>query len=65
MNTNILALPERATKPRASGLTLMIDNGIPPRYFEDVVDGASQLIDIVKFGWGTSVVTEALDRKIA
>lgn len=65
MNTNILALPERATKPRASGLTLMIDNGIPPRYFEDVIDGASQLIDIVKFGWGTSVVTEMLDRKIA
>ncbi len=65
MNTHMLTLPQRAAKPRASGLTLMIDNGIPPRYFEDVVDGASQLIDIVKFGWGTSVVTDTLDRKIA
>ncbi len=65
MNTSALALPERPVKPRTRGLTLVIDNGIPPRYFEDVIDGGSELIDFVKFGWGTSVVTDALDRKIA
>jgi phosphosulfolactate synthase len=30
-----------------------------------VIEGGSQLIDVVKFGWGTSVVTDTLDRKIA
>lgn len=65
MNTNALALPERAIKPRSHGLTLVIDNGIPPRYFEDVIEGGSQLIDVVKFGWGTSVVSDTLERKIA
>lgn len=65
MNTSALALPERPHKPRARGLTIIIDNGVPPHYFEDVIEGASQIIDVVKFGWGTSVVTDALDRKIA
>jgi len=65
MNTDALALPERTLKPRSRGLTLVIDNGAPPRYFEDVIEGASQLIDVVKFGWGTSVVSDMLDRKIA
>lgn len=65
MNTTALTLPERATKPRARGLTAVIDNGAPPAYFQDVIDGAGALVDLVKFGWGTSVVSDALDRKIA
>jgi phosphosulfolactate synthase len=65
MNTTPLKLPERDAKPRARGLTVVIDNGAPPAYFQDIIDGAGDLIDLVKFGWGTSVVTDALDRKIA
>lgn len=65
MNTTAIALPERATKPRDRGLTIVIDGGIPPRLFEDYVESAASKIDLVKFGWGTSVVTDALDRKIA
>lgn len=65
MNPTALALPERATKPRARGLTMVIDNGIPLTYFQDVVESMGSLVDLVKFGWGTSLVTETIERKIA
>jgi phosphosulfolactate synthase len=64
MNPTALALPERAAKPRARGLTLVIDTGLPLAYFEDVVESAGSLIDFIKFGWGTSVVSGTLERKI-
>jgi phosphosulfolactate synthase len=65
MNATTLTLPARATKPRIRGLTIVLDNGLPPRYFQDLVDGARSLIDAVKFGWGTSVVSDSLGQKIA
>ncbi|HEY7127145.1 MAG TPA: phosphosulfolactate synthase [Ktedonobacterales bacterium] len=64
MNPTALALPERATKPRNEGLTVVIDNGIPLSYFQDVVASMGSLVDIVKFGWGTSVVSDTLGQKI-
>ncbi len=60
-----LSLPERAEKPRARGMTILIDPGLPTRYFQDVVESAAPHIDLVKFGWGTSVITPHLDEKIA
>ncbi|GMA56690.1 phosphosulfolactate synthase [Alicyclobacillus sacchari] len=60
-----LRLPSRAVKPRLSGLTIVIDNGVPLRHFEDVMESASDLVDLVKFGWGTSLVTPRLVEKIA
>jgi phosphosulfolactate synthase len=65
MNMTALTLPAREAKPRTHGLTAVLDGGIPPRLFEDMIDNAGSLIDLVKFGWGTSVVSDALDRKIA
>ena len=60
-----LTLPERTAKPRTRGLTVLIDPGVPARQFEDVVESAEGIIDLVKFGWGTSVVSDHLERKIA
>lgn len=60
-----LALPQRSAKPRSTGLTILIDNGVPLRYFEDVMDSAGEHVDLVKFGWGTSLVTPKLSEKIA
>ena len=60
-----LSLPPRTRKPRASGLTVVIDNGAPTGYFEDVVSSASDHIDMIKFGWGTALVTADLEQKIA
>lgn len=59
-----LQLPQRTSKPRASGLTIMIDNGLPTRAFADIVESGSDHVDIVKFGWGTSIVTRQLNEKI-
>jgi phosphosulfolactate synthase len=64
MNQTALALPERASKPRSQGLTMMIDGGLPLGQFHDVVTSACEYLDFVKFGWGTAVVTQGLQRKI-
>jgi phosphosulfolactate synthase len=59
-----LTLPARACKPRATGLTMVIDNGLPVGAFRDAVESNGELIDLVKFGWGTALVTARLDEKI-
>ena len=64
MNQTALHLPCRASKPRDTGLTMIIDGGIPLWYFTDLVSSAAQYIDFVKFGWGTAVVTSDLRAKI-
>jgi phosphosulfolactate synthase len=43
---------------------MVIDPGLPSGYLEDAVASAAPLIDVVKFGWGTSLVTDDLPRKI-
>ena len=47
-----------------SGLTHVIDKGLGPRAWEDVLDTAGGFIDIVKLGWGTAYVTQNLTRKL-
>jgi phosphosulfolactate synthase len=64
MQPTALALPLRQQKPRARGLTMAIDNGLPTGYFTDALSSAAEFVDLVKFGWGTSVVTHDLDVKI-
>jgi phosphosulfolactate synthase len=65
MNRSVLTLPKRATKPRTSGLTMVIDGGLPLGQFTDLVALGAEYIDYVKFGWGTSVVTGCLGEKIS
>lgn len=60
-----LRLPVRPVKPRRTGITMMIDSGLPSAYFADLVASHGELIDLVKFGWGTALVTEQLEAKIA
>ncbi len=64
MTTTVLDLPHRPPKPRRCGLTMMIDSGLPQGYFADVISSGADYIDLVKFGWGTSLVTADLGRKI-
>ncbi|MGH9120788.1 MAG: phosphosulfolactate synthase [Acidimicrobiales bacterium] len=64
MNPHTLRLPERSTKPRHAGLTMVIDNGMPTGMFEDSISSAADYIDMVKFGWGTALVTADLGRKV-
>jgi phosphosulfolactate synthase len=49
---------------RHVGLTHVIDKGLGPRAWEDILDVAGEHISIVKLGWGTSYVTGNLERKL-
>jgi phosphosulfolactate synthase len=46
------------------GLTHVIDKGLGPRAWEDVLEVAGDHISIVKLGWGTAAVTRNLERKL-
>ena len=48
-----------------NGLTHVIDKGLGPRAWEDVLETAGDYISIVKLGWGTAYVTPNLERKLA
>jgi phosphosulfolactate synthase len=60
-----LDVPARAPKPRAEGLTHVIDKGLDRRGIEGLFETAGQYVDVVKLGWGTSYVTQNLAEKIA
>lgn len=64
MNYFLKDLPERTSKPRETGFTMVIDKGMSIREVEDLISVCHQYIDIVKFGWGTSFVTPVLKEKI-
>jgi phosphosulfolactate synthase len=49
---------------RNGGLTHVLDKGLGPRGWEDVLETAGEHIDIIKLGWGTSYVTNNLARKL-
>lgn len=64
MNYFLKNLPERTTKPRETGFTMVIDKGLSLREVEDLLSVGGDFVDIVKFGWGTSYVTPILKEKI-
>ena len=67
MNNDIFKLkhlPERTTKPRDNGLTMVMDKGLSMREVEDFLDVSGAHTDIVKLGFGTSFVTPNLKAKI-
>jgi phosphosulfolactate synthase len=51
-------------EPRSGGLTHVLDKGLGPRAWEDVLETSGLYIDIVKLGWGTAYVTPNLRRKL-
>ena len=50
--------------PTHDGFTHVLDKGLGPRAWEDVLETAGAFIDIVKLGWGTAYVTQNLRRKL-
>ena len=55
---------ELGLAPRPGGLTHVIDKGLGPRAWEDVLETSGDYIDIVKLGWGTAYVTRNLRAKL-
>ena len=64
-NGSWLDIPAREGKPRNRGLTHVMDKGLNLRDIEGLFDTAGDFVDIVKLGWGTSYVTNNLEKKIA
>ena len=64
-SNGFLDLPIRSPKPRREGLTHVIDKGLNLREIEGLFDTAGEYVDVVKLGWGTSYVTQNLEKKIA
>lgn len=60
-------LEARPQKPRAAGITALIDKGLGLRAVEDLVETAGHLVDHVKLGFGSSAALDAdlLRRKVA
>lgn len=63
MFVDALHVPDREMKPRTHGVTMVIDNGMPTRQFEDVVASYGDYIDLIKLGWCTALVTPDLKYK--
>ncbi len=64
MNFFLDSIPERSTKPRERGLTMVMDKGLSYRQAEDLINVSGNFIDIVKLGFGSSYITQDLDKKL-
>lgn len=65
MNFNLSQIPERHLKPRAHGITMVMDKGLSIAEVHNFLSVAGPHVDIVKLGFGTSFVTPNLREKIA
>lgn len=64
MNLLLPHMPERPAQPRERGLTMVMDKGLSLREAEDLCDISAPYCDLVKLGFGTSVITNKLREKI-
>jgi phosphosulfolactate synthase len=59
-----LKLPARAAKPRARGVTHVLDSGLTPEGTRAFLGQSGHLVDIVKVGWGIGYVDPALSARV-
>jgi len=63
----MITIPPREEKPRARGITSVLDKGLGYYAALDLVEQAAEYIDLVKLGWGTArlIAEEAVKKKIS
>ena len=61
---NLTHIPERSSKPRENGTTMVMDKGLSLSQARDLAESFAPLIDYIKLGFGTSYVTPNLQEKI-
>jgi phosphosulfolactate synthase len=61
---DFLDLPVRQPKPRARGITHVIDPGLSAGEAEAMMQSVGEYVDLVRFGWGTAYITRELRRKL-
>jgi phosphosulfolactate synthase len=64
VNFSLTDIPKRTAKPRQSGLTMVMDKGLCIREAENLVEGSAPYIDLIKLGFGSSLITPNLEKKI-
>ena len=64
MNFKLSYIPKRSEKPRNKGVTMMMDKGLGLKETEHFIEASGHLTDLIKFGFGTSYVTNNLEEKI-
>jgi len=60
-----LDLPGRPAKPRRTGITHVLDKGLPAAELAGVLDTCGDYIDVWKFGWGTAYLDPGVEAKLA
>ena len=64
MKKILTQLPVRTSNPRENGLTMMMDKGLNFRQAEDFLESNIEHTDIIKLGFGTSIITPNVAKKI-
>jgi phosphosulfolactate synthase len=64
MNFNLPHVPERPSKPRKEGLTMMMDKGLSVEETACFIESSAEFTDFVKFGFGTAMITNKLKKKL-
>lgn len=64
MNFNLTQMPNRMTKPRLAGITMVMDKGLSIEEARNFMSVSHPHVDLVKLGFGTSFVTPDLQKKL-
>ncbi|HEU0104036.1 MAG TPA: phosphosulfolactate synthase [Mycobacteriales bacterium] len=62
---SFLTLPGRTAKPRCTGITHVLDNGLPVSTAEALLGVCADHVDVWKLGWGTAYLDPGLPAKLA
>ena len=63
-NFDLSHLPKRENKPRANGVTMVMDKGISLKHAEDFIETSGDFVDYVKLGFGTSIISKNVKEKV-
>ena len=61
---DFLDLPARTTKPRRTGITHVLDAGLPMNETAGLLEACGRYVDVWKFGWGVAYVDPNLEAKL-
>lgn len=64
MNFSIKHIPARTSGERDYGLTMMMDKGLSLKEAEHFIQSSAPFTDLVKFGFGTALITRDLKQKV-
>lgn len=64
MNYNLSSIPERTSRPRSFGLTVISDKGMSIAETENLLAVGKPYIDMVKLAFGTALVTPQIREKV-